>query len=136
MSPGSRQPIVDADSAPFWDAARANRLRLQQCENCARFVYYPRSLCPYCHTTALVWRDVSGLGRIYSYTVSRRPAGPDFESQVPYVVALVQLDEGPRMLTGILTEDIESLQCEQRVRVAFQDIGEGVVLPMFEVVPA
>jgi uncharacterized OB-fold protein len=134
MPPSPRQPVIDADSAPFWEAAREHRLRLQHCESCARFVYYPRALCPHCHATDLVWRDVSGLGRIYSFTISRRAAGPEFEPEVPYVVALVQLDEGPRMLSGILTANPATVQCEQRVRVAFQDIGEGVVLPMFEVV--
>jgi uncharacterized OB-fold protein len=128
----SRHPVIDGDSAPFWEAARAHQLRLQQCGACARFVYYPRALCPHCHATNLVWREVSGLGRIYSFTISRRAPSAEFEPTVPYVVALVQLDEGPRMLTNIVTDDVASVQCEDRVRVVFRDIGEDVVLPMFE----
>lgn len=134
MALTQRHPIADGDSAPFWEAAKAHRLALQECTRCHALVYYPRALCPHCHGTRLDWRGLSGRGQIYSFTVSRRAATPEFESRVPYVVALIQLEEGVRMLAGIATSDVESVRCDQRVQVCFEDIGDGVVLPMFEVV--
>jgi uncharacterized OB-fold protein len=133
MPVDARHPVADGDSAPFWEAAKQGRLRLQQCAQCNAVIYYPRALCPHCHGTDLAWRDLSGLGRIYSFTVSRRAASAEFEARVPYVVALVDLDEGARMLSGIRTADVADVRCGQRVHVAFEDVGDGVVLPMFEV---
>jgi uncharacterized OB-fold protein len=132
MALDARHPVIDGDSAPFWEAARERKLRLQQCGSCQAVVYYPRAVCHHCHGTDLRWRDMSGLGRIYSFTVSRRAPSPEFEARVPYVVALVELDEGARMLTNVHTDDVDSVRCDQRVRVTFEDVGEGVVLPMFE----
>lgn len=134
LAPNARHPVLDGDSAPFWEAAREQRLRLQRCEDCGAYVYYPRGLCPQCHSTRLSWHDLSGKGRIYSFTVSRRPAAPELEARVPYVVALVDLEEGPRMLAGIQTHDVESVKCDQAVSVSFEDVGEGVMLPMFFIV--
>jgi uncharacterized protein len=73
-------------------------------------------LCPHCHSAAVEWTDVSGRGTIYTFTIARRPAGPAFKPDVPYVVALVELEEGPRLMTNILTPDVASVRIGQKVR--------------------
>lgn len=134
-SAGRPLPVIDADSAPFWAAARDRRLRVQRCLECDRHVFYPRALCPHCHTELVEWVDCSGHGTIYSYTVARRPAGPAFADDVPYVVVLVDLDEGVRMLSNLLTDDVESVRIGGRVVVRFDDVADGVTLPLFESAP-
>jgi len=124
-------PVVDAESAPYWAALKEHRLILKRCRDCGRHHFYPRALCPHCHSDALEWADASGRGSIYSYTVARRPAGPAFKADAPYVVAVVDLDEGARMMTNIVTDDVESVRIGQRVAVAFDAVTDEITLPKF-----
>lgn len=124
-------PVVDAESAPYWAALKEHRLILKRCRDCGRHHFYPRALCPHCHSDALEWADASGRGSIYSYTVARRPAGPAFKADAPYVVAVVDLDEGARMMTNIVTDDVESVRIGQRVAVAFEAVTDEITLPKF-----
>jgi uncharacterized OB-fold protein len=88
-------------------------------------------MCPYCHSRELCWEQLAGTGTVYSVTVSRRAPSPEFADLVPYVVALVDLDEGCRMMSNIVGYDADLARCGSRVRVAFQAVAEGQVLPMF-----
>ncbi|MCW5612725.1 MAG: Zn-ribbon domain-containing OB-fold protein [Rubrivivax sp.] len=124
-------PVVDPESAPYWAALKERRLILKRCLDCGRHHFYPRALCPHCHSDALEWSDARGTGSIYSYTVARRPAGPAFKADVPYVVAVVELDEGARMMTHIVTDDVESVRIGQRVAVAFEAVTDEITLPKF-----
>jgi len=124
-------PVIDAESRPYWDALREHRLILKQCRDCRRHHFYPRELCPHCHSNALDWVEASGTGVIYSFTIARRPAGPAFKPDVPYVVAVIDLEECPRMMTNILTADVESVRIGQKVQVVFADVTEEVTLPKF-----
>lgn len=124
-------PVTDPESQPYWDALKQHRLLLKWCRDCSRHHFYPRALCPHCHSDALEWKEVTGQGVIYTYTISRRPAGPAFKGDTPYVVALVELDEGPRMLTNIITEFVDALRIGQRVQVRYDDVTEDVTLPKF-----
>ncbi len=125
-------PVVDPESAPYWAALKERRLILKRCRDCGRHHFYPRALCPHCHSDALEWSDARGTGSIYSYTVARRPAGPAFKDDAPYVVAVVELDEGARMMTNIVTEDVESVRIGQRVAVAFEAVTDEITLPKFK----
>lgn len=124
-------PIIDPESAPYWSALKERRLILKRCRDCGRHHFYPRALCPHCHSDALVWSDARGTGTIYSYTVARRPAGPAFKGDAPYVIAVVDLDEGARMMTNIVTNDVDSIRIGQRVCVAFEAVTDEVTLPKF-----
>lgn len=124
-------PVIDPESAPYWAALREGRLILKRCRDCGRHHFYPRALCPNCHSDALEWSDARGTGSVYSYTVARRPAGPAFKADVPYVVAVVELDEGARMMTNIVTDDVESVRIGQRVAIHFDAVTESVTLPRF-----
>jgi uncharacterized OB-fold protein len=88
-------------------------------------------MCPYCHSRELSWEQLAGTGTVYSVTVSRRAPSPEFADLVPYVVALIDLDEGCRMMSNIVGFDAALARCGARVRVAFQAVAEGQVLPMF-----
>src|SRR5207302_5366614 len=93
-------PKPSPTSRPFWEAARKHELKLQRCGACRKFVYYPRPRCPHCFSDQLSWETVSGLGTLYSYTIVHRASNRAF-ADGPYVLAIVELAEGPRMTTNI-----------------------------------
>jgi uncharacterized OB-fold protein len=124
-------PVVDPGTEPFWRAAREHRLSIPRCRSCGKHHFYPRELCPHCHSDDLEWTDVSGKGEIYTYTVARKPAGPVYAADVPYVIAMIALDEGPRMLTNIVTDNVESVRIGARVSVSFDDVTAEITLPKF-----
>ena len=128
-------PVIDPDTAPYWRAAREHRLLLKRCTACDRAHFYPRELCPHCHSDAVEWIDARGTGSVYSYTIARRPAGPAFKPDAPYVVAIVELDEGARMMTNIVGCPPESVRIGQRVVVAYEDVTDEISLPKFRLAP-
>lgn len=124
-------PVIDPGSRPFWDATREHRLSIPKCRACGEYHFYPRELCPHCHSDDLEWTDVSGKGEIYSFTIARKPAGPVYAADVPYIIAMIALDEGPRMLTNLVVDDVETVQIGDRVAVKFEDVTDEVTLPKF-----
>jgi len=97
--------VADPTTAPFWDACREHRLMVQKCSDCSAHQFYPRPFCLACEGESLDWVEVSGSGTIYSKTVVRIPVTPDLEP--PYALAIVELDEGPRLLSNIDDLDAE-----------------------------
>lgn len=128
-------PEVNPETAPFWDATARGELLVKQCEDCASLIWYPRSVCPECGSPRTRWQPVSGRGRVYSYTVNHRGEGPYWD-RAPYVLAYVELDEGPRLMTNIVAPDDGKLDDSVLavglpVEVTFHDTGEGSALPRF-----
>jgi uncharacterized OB-fold protein len=126
------RPRPAPESLPFWEAARAHRLLLPRCNACSRHWFPPARRCPHCLSSDFVWAEASGHGRIYSFVVFHRVYHPAFESDVPYVVAIVELDEGPRLLTNIVGTPAKEVRCDMRVRVIFEDFND-YTLPKFTV---
>lgn len=124
-------PIVDPDTEPFWHAAREHKLLVKRCAECGQAHFYPRELCPHCHSDAVSWLEAKGSGEIYSFTVARRGAGPAFQSDAPYVVAVVQLDEGCRMMTNIVGTPPDEVRIGQRVEVSYEEVTADITLPKF-----
>ena len=118
-------------SQPFWEAARRHELVLQRCSGCEAHVFYPRYNCPHCGSQDLEWVTAPGRGTVYSYTVARRPTHPAFADRVPYVIAIVELEEGPRMTTNIVDCDPDSVHIDMPVAVTFEDISDEISLVMF-----
>jgi uncharacterized OB-fold protein len=117
---------------PYWENARAGRLVTQRCRNCGRIWHPPLPACPHCHGTDIGWREVSGAGTVYTYTVVRHATHAAFADRVPYVVAIVELAEGPRLVTGIAGCAPEDVRVGMAVRACFREVADGVTLPYFE----
>ncbi|MFE5296148.1 Zn-ribbon domain-containing OB-fold protein, partial [Streptomyces sp. NPDC056632] len=113
-------PDVDAFTRPYWDAAAEGRLLLRHCTACDRPHHYPREFCPHCWSEAVEWRPASGLAVLYTWSVVHRNDLPPFGERVPYVAAVVDLAEGPRMMTEIV-------DCpESALRIGMDlDVGGG-----------
>ena len=118
-------------SQPFWEAARRHELVLQRCSGCEVHVFYPRYNCPHCGSRDLEWVKASGRAKVHSYTVARRPTHPAYAERVPYVIAIVELEEGPRMTTNIVDCDPDSVHIDMPVAVTFEDISDEISLVMF-----
>lgn len=123
----------DSDSRPYWEGLKQGELRIQRCSTCSRAVFYPRSICPHCFSDQLAWIVASGKGTIYSYTVAHQGFGP-FAADVPFVVALVELEEGVRMMTRILDAPRERVVVGAAVKVTFESMGEDFTLPYFRLI--
>ncbi|MCK6554912.1 OB-fold domain-containing protein [Candidatus Binatia bacterium] len=119
------------ETAPFWEGVRNRVLRLPRCRTCNAYHFYPRPLCPYCWSRDLEWVTVGGRGRLHSFVINQRP--PKHVGPGPIVLAMVELDEGPRLMTELvgIDPDPARLRCDMPVEVVFEAAGEGVVLPKF-----
>lgn len=126
------QPVPNADSSPYWKAARERRLVIRRCADCGALHFMPRYLCPQCWSDRLEWVDSRGTGSVHSFTIIRRASAPAFAPKVPYVVALIELDEGPRMMANVLGADALEVAIGDKVHVTFEDRGDGALLPQFE----
>lgn len=131
MSTEKPLPVIDHDSAPYWEAAQEGRLDIPLCGDCGKHHFYPRAICPHCHSDNLKFDTVSGRGEVHIFTIARRPAGPAFAEDVPYVVALIELEEGPRMMSRIQTDNPESVQIGARVEVTFVKATDEISFPYF-----
>ncbi|HET6793061.1 MAG TPA: Zn-ribbon domain-containing OB-fold protein [Acidimicrobiales bacterium] len=132
MSPGplpADPPHPSLEDMPFWEAARQDRLVLSRCRPCGNIIWYPRAFCPACGRMDVEWVESPGRGTVYSFTVSHRGGGA-WREAAPYVIAYVELEEGPRVLTNIVECDPEALAVGDRVEVVFQDAGDWK-LPRF-----
>ena len=123
-------PTPTPITQPFWDAAREHRLLLQRCANGHTF-YYARSHCPECLSREISWTEASGRGRLYSYTVARRPQYGDFSDDVPYIVAAITLAEGPRMTSLLVEADPDNIEIDCAVEVTWDDVTEEFSMPYF-----
>jgi uncharacterized OB-fold protein len=124
-------PIPDGDSKTYWEGCSEGKLLIQHCLDCEKHIFYPRAVCPHCMSDCLEWIESSGKGKVYSYTISRRGAGSAFADDAPYVVALIDLDEGVRMMSNIIHINVEDVRCDMPVEVVFQD-QEGMEIPKFQ----
>ena len=123
-------PPVSPETKPFWDATAEGKLLLKRCDSCGVTIWYPRSICPQCGSTETSWYEASGRGTVYSFTITRRGEGL-YREATPYVLAYVELEEGPRVLTNIVDTDLDQLAVGDAVEVVFHDTGEGRALPRY-----
>ena len=122
-------------TAPYWAAAREGRLVVQECRSCRQVWHPPLPRCPHCHAADPGWRPVSGEGAVYTYTVVRHATHYAFAGHVPYVLAIVELAEGPRLVTALVGADParpDQVRVGLPVRVVFREVADGVTLPYFE----
>ena len=128
---GKAVPESTPDTQPFWDGCAAGELRIQRCLDCMKAFFYPRPVCPACGSVNVEWFTASGRATLYSYVINHRPA-PGFGDDGPYAIAVVQLAEGPRMMTNLkgVASAPEDLTLDMPLRVTFEQRGD-IYLPMF-----
>lgn len=122
------EPRIEATTAPYWQAAAEERLLLPRCRSCGRVHHHPRGLCPYCWSADLDWVEAAGTGEVVTFSVVHQPPSPAFA--VPYVLAVVELTEGPRMMTNIIDVDPARVTVGMAVTVTFEQRTQ-TTLPQF-----
>jgi len=128
-------PEPDAFTQPFWDAAAEGRLLVRHCADCDRAHHYPREFCPYCWSENGAWRQASGRATLYTWSVVHRNDLPPFGTRTPYVAAVVDLAEGPRMMTEVVDCAEPELRVGMTLEAAFRDTGAGFTVPVFRPSP-
>ncbi|MFQ5933394.1 MAG: Zn-ribbon domain-containing OB-fold protein [Dehalococcoidia bacterium] len=125
-------PQPTPETKPYWDGLKEHKLMIQRCLDCQNAYFYPRPLCPRCFSRNVEWFQASGKGKLYSFVINHRPA-PGFEEDVPYVIAVIELDEGPRMLSNLIgiEPDPDKIKCDIPVRIEYEDVTDEVTLPKF-----
>lgn len=119
-------PVKTPTSAPFWDALAEHRIVIQYSPSTQAYVFYPRVLAPRTLAADLEWREISGMGTLYSFTVARRPVGPHFADAVPQILGIVEWDEGPRFSTEIVDVAPEELSVGMRLKPVFCDYPDAL----------
>jgi uncharacterized OB-fold protein len=123
-------PTPDLETQPYWDAAREGKLLIKRCAACGRAHFDPRPFCPHCWSDDVEWEQASGKATLYTFTIVRRNDLPPFPERVPYVAAVVDLDEGPRMMTNVEGCDADEVEIGMALTVAFRDEGDFSI-PVF-----
>jgi uncharacterized OB-fold protein len=120
---------------PFWDFCKKHELRMQFCPNCTRWIWYPKPWCPSCgNRDKLEWKKLSGNGTIYSFTVIRQVIdnSPAFQQDIPFVIGLIELEEGPRIYSNVTGAGVETISIGDRVTLYFEDATQEFSLPKFK----
>lgn len=118
-------PVPSPETLHYWERAREGELHIKSCNSCAKVHFYPRIICPFCGSNDTYWIEVSGTGVIYSFSIMRRSARP-------YVIAYVELAEGPRLMTNIIVTDVDEIKIGLPVKLDFLEAQEGYRLPIFK----
>jgi len=125
-------PVITPETRPFWDAVQNGELHVQRCSGCGKHYFYPRPFCPHCFSDDVAWVQVSGRATLHSYVINHRPVA-GWEAEAPYAIAVVELEEGPRMATSIvgIPNTPEDLVLDMDLEVCFEEQG-GMMIPKFK----
>jgi len=129
MAAAKPVPTVDELNRPYWEGARDQRLLLQRCMSCGHHQFYPRPFCLACAGTDLEWVEATRAGRLVTFAVVHRTADQAFAGDVPYVFAVVELDEGPRLTVTVVDTPLDTLRCDMPVMIVFTEIAPDVTVP-------
>jgi uncharacterized OB-fold protein len=131
-APAKPLPSPTPDTLPFWEGLKRHELRIQRCRDCGRPYFYPRPFCPRCFSEDVEWFTAGGRARLHTYQIIHR-GPPSFAREAPYVLAVVELEEGPRMMTNLV--DVEpqpaSLPVDMPLEIAYEDVNDTVTLARF-----
>jgi uncharacterized OB-fold protein len=125
-------PTISGETKPFWDSCRKGELIIQQCSNCNEYQYYPRGICSNCWTNDVKWIHSTGKGKVWTYTITYQNRTPGFAEDVPYVLALVELEEGVKMFTNIIACDPKEVRIGMEVEVTFVKANNFITIPYFQ----
>ena len=125
-------PAPTPVTRPFWNGLAEGRVLIQKCEDCGAWVFYPRGRCSSCLSDRLAWREVSGEGTLYTFTLARQPTAPHFAGESPQLIAVVELDEGVRLTTNLVHVQEPDIRVGMRVKPWFDRISETVTLLKYQ----
>ena len=127
-------PVTQPESDFYWEKAKAHELWLRKCNACGRAYFYPRDICPMCFSRNTSWIQASGKGTLHTFAIVHRAPTPAFRDDAPFVVAMVDLEEGPRMPTNLIEvePDPANIKVGMAVEVVFEDITDEITLPKFK----
>ncbi|MFP6774330.1 MAG: Zn-ribbon domain-containing OB-fold protein [Alphaproteobacteria bacterium] len=137
MEPELLRPLpkpMTPEAKPYWDGLREGKLMLPECNDCGKAFFYPRIACPHCHSRNVGWMQASGKGKLYSFQIAYRALNPAFKIPPPYVLAMVELEEGPRLMSNLINveADPEVIKCDMAVEVVFEKQTDEVTIPLFQ----
>ena len=124
-------PAPEPEAQPFWDAARERRLLVKRCADCGEAHFYPRPFCPRCWSENVTWEEASGHATLYTWSTVHVNDLPPFPERVPYVAAIVELAEGPRMMTNVVDCDDARLEVGMALQVRYRDLDDEFSIPVF-----
>lgn len=142
--PAAQKPLPrpTPETEPFWEGTKQHKLMIQYCNDCQQYYFYPRPYCRHCLSDNVEWRQVSGRATLHTFVVNHRPA-PGFDNEAPYVIAIMELAEGPRMMSNLVGVDaneperlLEMARKKQPFEVVFEAANEEITLPKFRPVGA
>ncbi|MBE3587920.1 MAG: Zn-ribbon domain-containing OB-fold protein [Thermoanaerobacteraceae bacterium] len=122
-------PKKTPETAKFWEGCQQGKFLLQKCDDCGKYIYYPRAICPQCMSSRLSWVESTGRGEVYSFSVHHR--GPTKGFKPPYVVALIDLEEGVRVMSNVIGCDPGEVKIGMKVKVTFEQLSDEIFLPKF-----
>lgn len=125
-------PSITEENREFWDGAKRGKLRMQKCGDCGHIRYPISHVCPKCLSCNFAWTDLSGRGEVFSYIVFHQLYNKAFEKDIPYNVALVQLEEGPRMYSNVVGVDNDAVKVGDKLEATFDPVTPEVTIPRFK----
>ncbi|MFP6697163.1 MAG: Zn-ribbon domain-containing OB-fold protein [Alphaproteobacteria bacterium] len=137
MEPELLRPLpkpMTPEAKPYWEGLREGKLMLPECNDCGKAFFYPRIACPNCHSRNVGWVQASGKGKLYSFQIAYRALNPAFKIPPPYVLAMVELEEGPRLMSNLINveADPDVIKCDMAVEVVFEKQTDEVTIPLFQ----
>ncbi len=133
-TPAKPRPTIGPDNAAFWTAIARHRLALPFCTDCHRTHLPAGPVCPFCLSTALEWREATGRGVLASWTVVHKPLVAAFRADLPYAIAMVELEEGPRLISSLIDADLANLRIGLAVEIVYDDLDADLTLHRFRLV--
>ena len=124
-------PGVSSDTEKYWKALLEHKLLLPKCNHCQKVNFPPRPFCPDCLDFDVTWTEMSGRGKVHTYSVVYQNKSPGFADEVPYVVGYIELEEGPQMMSNIVDCDPESVRIDQPVEIVYRDVMPDLTIPVF-----
>jgi uncharacterized OB-fold protein len=125
---------ITPEAQPYWDGLKENKLMLPKCDDCGKPFFYPRVLCPNCHSRHISWMQASGRGKLYSFQIAHRSLNRAFKVELPCVMAMIELEEGPRVLSNLINiePDPNVVKCDMPVEVVFEKQNDDITLALFQ----
>lgn len=131
-TPAKPLPTINILTRPFWEGTKRHELLLQRCRECGRYRFPPRVICPGCISEEFDWIPASGRGAVYTYTVVYRSPMPSFDADLPYVIGIIELEEGARVMSHVIGCRPEEVKVGLSVQLVFEDVSDEVSLYKFQ----